>query len=132
MLKLFNKNKKTERKDIQKSATGDIQKEAVVSKEKSTKEHKGSQAYRYLISPLITERSSLLREQNKYVFKVRDKSNKIEIKKAVQDMFGVKVSDVNIINIPRKKRKFGRHEGYKAGCKKAVVTLQKGEKIEEI
>lgn len=90
------------------------------------------QAFRYLIKPLVTEKSSNLLGQNKYVFKVTDKANKIEIKKVVQDMYGVKVNGVNIVNIPRKKRKFGRNEGYKPGYKKAIVTLAEGEKIEEL
>lgn len=89
------------------------------------------QAFRYLIRPLVTEKSSALLKQNKYVFEVTPEANKIEIKKVVQDMYGVKVIDVNIINIPRKKKRFGRSEGYKSGCRKAVITLAQGEKIEE-
>lgn len=90
------------------------------------------QAFRYLNKPLVTEKSSNLLNQNKYVFEVTDKANKIEIKKVIQDMYGVKVISVNIVNIPRKKRRFGRNEGFKPGYKKAIITLAAGEKIEEL
>lgn len=90
------------------------------------------QAFRYLNKPLVTEKSSNLLNQNKYVFKVTDRANKIEIKKVIQDMYGVKVISVNIVNIPRKKRRFGRNEGFKPGYKKAIITLAAGEKIEEL
>lgn len=87
-------------------------------------------AYRVLKSPHLTEKATNLASQNKYIFKVMPKANKVEIKKAIQDLYGVKVRDVNLINIPKKRRRLGKTEGFRPGYKKAVVTLAEGEKIE--
>ena len=92
------------------------------------------QAYQVIKSPHITEKAGFLNEQNKYVFKVTSKANKIEVKKAIEILYKVKVEKVNIIHLAPKKRRLGRHEGWrgglKKGFKKAVVTLKEGEKIE--
>jgi len=85
-----------------------------------------------IIQPILTEKSTLLAEQGKYVFKVAKKATKNEIKKAVGKIFKVKVKDVNIINISSKTRRRGRQVGKKSGFKKAIVTLYEGEKIEEL
>lgn len=87
-------------------------------------------AARVLKSPHITEKAMSAEKENKYIFKVNPNANKSEIKKAVQELYGVKVENVNIINIPRKKRRVGRTEGFKPGYKKAVVEVREGEKIE--
>ncbi len=91
-------------------------------------------AYRIVKEPHITEKATWLAEQNKHVFKVATGANKIEIKKAVESLYGVKVDRVRIIHIAPKKRRLGRHQGYrkglKQGFKKAIVTLKKGQKIE--
>jgi len=90
-----------------------------------------SEAYRILQQPLVTEKSvNLSSSQNQYVFAVKPEANKNEIKKVIQDLYGVKVLRVNIINVPGKKRRVGGHEGYKSGFKKAIVFLAEGEKIE--
>jgi len=87
-----------------------------------------------LQEPHITEKATDLVKQRKYVFKVSSSANKIEIKKAVEEAYGVKVADVNVIHIPGKQRRLGRTEGWrrglKKGFKKAIVTLKEGEKIE--
>jgi len=85
-----------------------------------------------LKEPHITEKATGAGEKNKYIFKVYQGANKIEVKKAVRDLYGVMVKDVNIINIHRKtKRAAGRTRGgHKSGYKKAIVTLYKGEKLE--
>lgn len=87
-------------------------------------------AFRILERPHITEKAINLGQENKYVFKVNQDANKNEVKKAIQELYGVKVEDVNIINIPKKKRRLGRSEGFKSGYKKAVVTVKQGDKIE--
>jgi len=91
-------------------------------------------AYNIIKEPCITEKASFLAEQNKYVFKVYLKANKIEIKKAIELIYNTKVKNVRVIHISPKKRRLGRHEGWrgglKHGSKKAIVTLKKGEKIE--
>lgn len=83
-----------------------------------------------LVEPLITEASTAAMELNKYVFKVAADSSKAQVKKAIQDLYKVKVLSVNTVKIPRKFRKYGKTPGWKAGFKKAVVTLKEGDKIE--
>jgi len=87
-------------------------------------------AYRALKEPHITEKSTYLAGKNQYIFKVWPKTNKIEVKKAIEDVFGVDVLGVKIINVPKKKRRLGRIEGFRKGYKKAIVRLKKGQKIE--
>jgi large subunit ribosomal protein L23 len=89
-----------------------------------------SNAWRLLNSAHVTEKASRLAEKNQYVFKVAPAAGKQEIKKAIQDFYGVAVEHVNLVSMPEKKRRVGRHEGYKSGFKKAIVKLAAGEKIE--
>jgi len=89
-------------------------------------------AYKTIKFPHITEKSANLAGFNKYVFRVLPDVNKIEIAKSIAGFYGVKVKNVNIINIHRKKRFSRRHKGYKSGYKKAIVTLKPGEKIEAL
>ena len=89
-----------------------------------------SEAYKILQSAHVTEKSGMLADKNSYVFKVNSEANKHEIKKAVQDLYGVAVERVNIVNIHKKCRRIGKSEGYKTGYKKAMVKLAEGEKIE--
>ncbi|BER92817.1 50S ribosomal protein L23 [Thermatribacter velox] len=82
-----------------------------------------------IIHPIITEKAVKLQEENKYVFKVNPKATKSEIKKAVQEMFGVTVLKVNTVNVPGKKKRLGRFEGRTASWKKAIVYVKPGERI---
>ena len=86
--------------------------------------------YKSIKFPHITEKSANLANLNKYIFRVLPNANKTEIAKSIAGFYGVKVESVNIINIHRKKRFLRRHEGYKSGYKKAIVTLRQGDKIE--
>ena len=81
-----------------------------------------------VVRPVITERSMRDMEQNKYTFVVDKKANKIEIKKAVEELFGVKVESVNVVNYMGKMRRMGRNIGRKASWKKAFVKLAEGSK----
>ena len=90
------------------------------------------EAYKVLVSPHITEKATKLSEENKYVFKVFQKANKIEIKKAINGLYGVEVLDIKIINVPRRRKRLGRQLGWKKGYKKAIVKIKKGQKIEII
>jgi len=101
-----------------------------VTKKVAKKEY--SEAYRVIKRPIVTEKSNDLGFLNKYIFEVFDSANKPEVKKAVQDLYGVQVINVNIIKVRGKKRRLGRHEGWRSGYKKALVTLAQGEKIEII
>lgn len=80
--------------------------------------------------PIITEKNTALLGQNKYTFEVAREANKPQIKEAVEKAFNVKVTAVNVINVPGKMRRFGRHRGMSPAWKKAVVTLKEGDKIE--
>ncbi len=67
----------------------------------------------------------------KYTFKVAADANKVEIAKAVEELFGVKVAKVNTLTVNGKMRRYGRFEGYKASWKKAIVTLTEDSKTIE-
>ncbi len=83
-----------------------------------------------IIEPWITEKGHNAMAENKYIFRVRKEADKKNIKLSIESLYGVKVIDVNIINIPAKKRMYGRHEGKKSGYKKAIIKLKEGDKIE--
>jgi len=87
-------------------------------------------AYLYLKSPHITEKATFLSEGNQYVFKTKNDSNKVQIKKAIESLYGVDVLNVNIIKIPAKKKRIGRKIGSKKGYKKAIIKIKAGQKIE--
>jgi large subunit ribosomal protein L23 len=78
--------------------------------------------------PIITERTSDLMANMQYVFEVDSKANKIEIKKAVEEIFKVKVTAVNTQNVPAKPKRYGRYSGYTSAWKKAIVSLAKDSK----
>lgn len=80
---------------------------------------------------LVTEKSTAARDaSNKYFFEVDRKANKVEITKAVEKLFKVKVVDVRVMHVLGKKKRMGRIVGQKSSWKKAVVTLAAGNSIE--
>lgn len=84
--------------------------------------------YEVLKGPCLTEKATLLQEiDGKVVFKVHPKANKIDIKKAVELMFKVKVEKVQTVSVPGKQKRVGKHIGHTSGWKKAYVTLAEGE-----
>jgi large subunit ribosomal protein L23 len=85
--------------------------------------------YKILIKPLITEKVSTLGVLNKYVFAVARGANKIEVAKAVKEIYGIKPVGVNIINELGKKARYGRVSGKRKNWKKAIVTLPAGQTI---
>lgn len=86
--------------------------------------------YRIIRRGLITEKSTAAKDENKYVFEVDRRANKIEVTKAVEKLFKVKVIDVHVMNVTGKKKRIGRILGEKRSWKKAVVTLAPGSRIE--
>src|SRR3989339_1777916 len=113
----------------------------LVLKEKKVKEKKApvenkkivkkefSDAYKVLRRPIVTEKAfNVSGTLNQYIFEVSNESTKNEIKKAIQDLYGVRVNRVNIMNVSGKKRRVGQHEGFKPGYKKAIVFLPAEEK----
>lgn len=84
--------------------------------------------------PIVTEKATILMEQNKYTFEVIPKASKPEIKAAIEELFQIKVVKVNTMNPPRKKRRVGKFVGYKPQYKRAIVTVAAGdeEKVRQV
>lgn len=79
-----------------------------------------------IYAPVITEKTSALAEENIYVFKVAKDANKIQIKQAIEETFGVKVASVNTLNTKPKAKRVGRYTGMRKTYKKAIVKLSDG------
>ena len=87
--------------------------------------------YDLIVRPLVTEKSTALREQgNKVCFVVRQKANRSLIKAAVEETLNVKVEKVHVLNMIGKTKRLNRFEGKRPDWKKAIVTLKKGEKLD--
>lgn len=84
--------------------------------------------YDVILKPVITEQSMDMAAEKKYTFKVATDANKTEVKKAVEEIFGVEVAKVNIMNVNGKKKRLGRNVGMTVAYKKAIVTLTDGSK----
>ena len=84
-----------------------------------------------ILKPVVTEESMLGTALKKYTFIVAKDANKIEIAKAVEELFGVEVESVNTMNVRGHLRRYGRFEGYKPSYKKAIVTLTEESKTIE-
>ncbi len=83
-----------------------------------------------IIAPMLTEKSLIEKEtNNRYMFKVSINANKIEIKKAIEKVFSVKVVKINTIRMKGKPKRMGRYEGRRPDFKKAIVTLQADQTI---
>ena len=82
--------------------------------------------------PLISEKSTMMMEEMKYAFQVDTRATKVEIKKAIEEIFKVKVKDVNTIRMQGKMKRMGAFTGRRPNWKKAVVTLDEGSKPIEI
>ena len=107
-----------------------VKKSAEVRPRQVKREVRAGEAYRILKAPHVTEKATDLTKKNQYIFKVFPKANKVEIKKAVEDLYGVDVVSVKVINILPKKRRLGRISGWKSGYKKAIIRVKEGQKIE--
>ena len=90
------------------------------------------QDFDVIIEPVITEKTmSLMQEQNKVTVRVSGKANRADVKKAFEKVFGVKVTQVNTVNVPAKETtRGGRYKGTISGFKKAVVTVKEGQAID--
>ena len=87
---------------------------------------------KYLVikRPIVSEKTTKLSEERKYTFEVDRNANKIQIKQAIEELFGVKVEKVNVINGVAKAKKVGQHAGFTPKVTKAIVTLKVGNKID--
>lgn len=88
------------------------------------------EAYQVIKHLIRTEKSTQMEPQNKYFFSVDRRANKIEIKKAIEEIYQVKVSSVNTMNVRGKMRRVRYQPGMTSAWKKAIVTLKEGHKIE--
>lgn len=122
---------RTPKKEVKKEIKKESKSEKKEKKSISLEDKKGI-AYKVLKQPHITEKASLLTESNKYVFEVFDNSNKVDIAKAIKNVYKVDVEKVRIINIPKKRKRVRRNISLTGGMKKAIVTIKKGQKIEVI
>jgi large subunit ribosomal protein L23 len=86
--------------------------------------------YEIIRRPILTEKSLRGHEGGKYTFEVAPGANKLTIKQAVEDIFSVRVRKVNVISIPGRMRRRGRHTFAAPGMRKAIVTLAPGQKID--
>jgi len=109
-------------------------KTAVESKKKGAppkqRKENTKNAYKVLLKPIISEKATALGQFNQYVFMVAPQANKIEIKKAIKNLYGVSARKINIINQTGKKVRYGRSEGRTKNWKKAIIILNEGEKID--
>jgi large subunit ribosomal protein L23 len=88
-----------------------------------------SEVYDVILGPLVTEKSALQQDENIYAFRVGERSSKIEIKSAIEDLFGVEVLGVRTARVRGKVKRFGRFFGKRKNWKKAYVTLAEGNAI---
>jgi len=88
--------------------------------------------YDIVIKPILTEKTYLLMSEGKYTFEVAKDATKPEIKKAVEEIFNVKVEKVNVMNVKPKPKRLGRFEGKTRSWKKAIVKLAEGYVIKEL
>jgi large subunit ribosomal protein L23 len=114
---------KEEREEVKKAV-------APEPKEKKAAKKEVGKTLGVLVKPLITEKSSFLSPYGQYVFEVSLKTNKVEIAKAIERVYGVKPVSVNIVRVRGKKVRYGKTLGETKKWKKAIITLKPGDKIE--
>lgn len=87
-------------------------------------------SYDIISKPVITEKSMAAMSEGKYTFRVHVSANKVQIRRAVEEVFNVKVADVKTIRLEGKTKRVGVHIGKRADYKKAIITLAEGSTIE--
>jgi large subunit ribosomal protein L23 len=126
----FKKKKPKEEKAEKKKEKVKVDAKVSLETPKIKKEIKVAGVSRILKSPQVTEKATDLTKKNQYVFKIWPEANKVEVKKAIENLYGVDVLAVKIINVPAKRRRLGRIRGWRKGYKKAIVKIKEGQKIE--
>lgn len=95
------------------------------------------QTFEVLLRPVVSEKSTMLATENKYTFAVSPRSNKVEIRRAVEDRYKVRVSTVRTVHMPSKEKGAGyispnkKRRGYVGSWKKAIVSLVAGDRIDD-
>jgi large subunit ribosomal protein L23 len=103
---------------------------ASISKPKAAPKISGERMYQTLLSPLVTEKATLMSEKGQYAFRVANDATKPEIKQAVEGLFGVSVVDVNTLVVKGKSKRFKGRPGQRSDWKKAMVRLAEGQSID--
>lgn len=96
---------------------------------KKAKSKLAGEAYKILVKPVVSEKAAMAESRGEYTFIVDTKANKIEIKKAIKQVYGVMPEKVRVINMEGKRVRFGRRFGRRSDWKKAVIFLPKGKTI---
>lgn len=131
ILNIFKKKEKPTKAKKEKAKAPVVKKEVKLKKEAKPQKAKISdKAYRVLVKPLITEKATNLQALGKYVFKVALDATKQEIKRAIEEVYGVEPMAVHTIKVFGKQRRYQATKGKTSAWKKAIVTLKPGEKIE--
>jgi len=122
---------KLDKKDVIKSTDKSVATKKLPKKvAKVSNDRKGyGTAYRVLVRPIISEKATLANSISKYIFEVAVTANKIEVKKAIEEVYGVSPRAIHMINARGKFVRFGRKTGRTKNTKKAIVTLKKGDSI---
>lgn len=120
---------KGEEKDVKTGGEKKSTEKQAPSKGKAESKKKYIDAYKVLVRPIVTEKVSDMGEQNKYAFEVSTSTNKVEVSKAIEGVYGVKPQKVNIIKMKGKRVRLGMTRGRRKDWKKAMITLPKGETI---
>ncbi len=137
-MSIFNKKKTTEAKAEVKPAVKEAKATKAVAKlattevkaiKKSDKKKQAIHAYRVLLKPVISEKATIGASLNKYTFEVTLAANKVEVKKAIEEVYNVVPKSVAIVNQSGKDVRFGKHSGTTKRVKKAIITLKKGDSI---
>ncbi|MFA5360304.1 MAG: 50S ribosomal protein L23 [Patescibacteria group bacterium] len=127
-------DKKIEKTEVEAKSMKDLYGGAETEKVKQsakgvTKKIAHGNAYKIIMKPLVTEKVSDLGALNKYAFAVAKNANKIEVAKAIKEIYGIKPVGVNVIRMSGKKARYGRITGKRKDWKKAIITLPKGQTI---
>jgi len=126
MIRFFKKKEKVKPAEVKKEESVEVKPQPIPK----VKEKVIGEVYRILKTPQVTEKATDLTKGNQYVFKVWPTAGKVEIKKAIEGLYGVDVISVKIIRVPAKRRRLGRIRGWRKGYKKAIVKIKAGQKIE--
>ena len=122
-------SKLAKKTDTKKESMKDLYSGSGKEAKKTAKDRVYGNAYRILINPLITEKASMEGASGKYTFEVAINSNKVEIAKAFEEVYGIKPVSVNSIKMEGKKVRHGKSLGKRKDWKKAIITLAKGKTI---
>lgn len=126
MAAIFGKKEEKDQKAAAENAAADQAKTPAKLKENT------GDAFRVLVKPIVSEKAFHAANEGKYVFSVSKDANKIQVRKAIEKVYDVKVERVNMVNVRGKARNFGRTSGTTSAWKKAIVTLKKGQSINEV